>query len=343
MFKSFGKLPSGKLLERVKNSPNYRDGSFQNLQPTEMLSKDASYPKMMAEFFFGNVSEGVPGLPLPVMKSDLKSLSSDDPVIVWFGHSSYLLIINGKRILVDPVFSPYASPWQFIGTKNFLYTNPYTIDDFPEIDLTILTHDHYDHLDYHSILKLRSKTKQFYTTLGVGAHLMYWGIEESKIREFDWWDSVTAFSGLELTATPARHFSGRGLKRNQSLWTSFVLNVQGYKIFIGGDSGYDDSFKTIGDKMGPFELAILECGQYNEQWPFIHMMPEQCVQAAKDLRARVLLPVHWGKFKLSLHSWTDPINRAVAEAKVLNQMVTTPMIGEIVKLDFISPGSHWWK
>ncbi len=343
MLQSFGKLPSGKRLDRIKSSVNYREGSFQNVQPTEMLVKDASYPKMMAEFFFGKVVDGVPGSPLPVVKSDLKALPLNDPAIVWFGHSSYLIIINGKRILIDPVFSAYASPWQFIGTKNFAYSHPYSIDDFPEIDLVILTHDHYDHLDYHAILKLRSKTNQFCTALGVGAHLVYWGIEEAKIREFDWWQSATVFSGLELTATPARHFSGRGFNRNQSLWTSFVLSVEGYKIFIGGDSGYDASFKTIGDKLGPFDLAILECGQYNQQWPFIHMMPEDTVQAAVDLRANVLLPVHWGKFKLSLHSWTDPINRVVEQAKVLNQKITTPMIGEIVKLDTISTSSHWWK
>lgn len=343
MLQSFGKLPSGKGLDRIKSSVNYREGSFQNLQPTAMLAKDASYPKMMAEFFFGNVVDGVPDSPLPVVKSDLKALPLHDPVIVWFGHSSYLIIINGKRILIDPVFSAYASPWQFIGTKNFAYSHPYSIDDFPELDLVILTHDHYDHLDYYAILKLRSKTKQFCTALGVGAHLVHWGIEESKIKEFDWWESKTVLSGLELTATPARHFSGRGFKRNQSLWTSFVLNVEGYKIVIGGDSGYDASFKTIGDKLGPFDLAILECGQYNQQWPFIHMMPEDTVQAAVDLRANVMLPVHWGKFKLSLHSWTDPINRAVAHANLLSQQITTPMIGEIVKLDSISNGSYWWK
>lgn len=343
MLNSFGKLPSGKRLSRIKSSSNYQEGAFQNVLPTEMLAKDASYPKMMTEFFFGKVTDGTPGSPLPVRKSDLKSLSLNEPVIIWFGHSSYLIIINGKRILVDPVFSAYASPWQFIGTKNFAYSHPYSIDEFPELDLVILTHDHYDHLDYHAILKLASKTKLFCTALGVGAHLAYWGIEESKIQEFDWWESATVFSGIELTATPARHFSGRGFKRNQSLWTSFALNVEGYKLFIGGDSGYDTSFKAIGDKLGPFELAILECGQYNEQWPFIHMMPEQTVQAAVDLRANVLLPVHWGKFKLSLHSWTDPINRAVAQAKVLNQRITTPMIGEIIKLDAISSGSPWWK
>ncbi len=343
MLKSFGKLPSGKRLERIKSSSNYREGSFQNLLPTEMLAEGASYPKMMVEFFFGKVVDGVPTSSLPSVKSDLRALLLNDPVIVWFGHSSYLIIINGKRILIDPVFSAYASPWQFVGTKNFTYSHPYSIDDFPEIDLVLLTHDHYDHLDYHAILKLRSKAKQFCTALGVGEHLIYWGIEESKIREFDWWQSETIFSGLKLTATPARHFSGRGFKRNQSLWTSFVLSVVGYKIFVGGDSGYDPSFKTIGDKLGPFDLAILECGQYNEQWPYIHMMPEHTVQASMDLRASVLLPVHWGKFKLSLHSWTDPINRAVAQAKILNQKITTPRIGEIVKLDMISNGSYWWK
>ena len=307
MFNSFGKLPSGKRLERIKKSPNYRNGSFQNLSPTQMLAEGASYPKMMREFFFGKGVDRSPVKPLPSVKTNLKTLSIDEPSLVWFGHSSYLLIIEGKRILIDPVFSERASPWQFVGTKGYQYTNPYSIDDFPDIDLVIITHDHYDHLDYESILKLKSKAKHFCTALGVGAHLTAWGIDESKIIEFDWWEKKTALPGIELTATPARHFSGRGFKRNQSLWTSFVLHTDHHHLFLGGDSGYDPAFKKIGEEFGPFDLAILECGQYNEQWPFIHMTPEQTVQAAIDLKAKILLPVHWGKFTLSLHPWYEPI------------------------------------
>ena len=277
------------------------------------------------------------------VKTNLKTLSIDEPSLVWFGHSSYLLIIEGRRILIDPVFSERASPWQFVGTKGYQYTNSYSIDDFPDIDLVIITHDHYDHLDYESILKLKSKAKHFCTALGVGAHLTAWGIDESKIMEFDWWEKKTALPGIELTATPARHFSGRGFKRNQSLWTSFVLHTDHHHLFLGGDSGYDPAFKKIGEEFGPFDLAILECGQYNEQWPFIHMMPEQTVQAAIDLKAKILLPVHWGKFTLSLHPWHQPITRAVQHAKVLGFPTTTPKVGEVIDLKNTSLGSKWWE
>lgn len=343
MIKSFGKLPSGKRLERIIESSNYSDGSFQNIAPTQMLAEGTTYPKMIKEFFFEKGIDRAPQAPIPSVKTDLISMTRDEPAIVWFGHSSYLLVVEGKRILVDPVFSERASPWQFVGTKGFEFTNSYSIDDFPEIDLLILTHDHYDHLDYNSILKLRSKVRVCCTALGVGEHLAYWGMGEWSIKEFDWRESSQVLPGIELTATPARHFSGRGFKRNQSLWTSFVLKTTDYKIFIGGDSGYDDSFRQIGEKLGPFHLAVLECGQYNERWPLIHMMPEQTVQAAVDLKADVLLPVHWGKFNLSLHPWKEPITRASAHAGKLQLKITTPRIGEVVKLNDVPAENRWWR
>lgn len=341
--KSFGRLPSSKRLERLKQSPNYRDGSFQNVSDTPMLSEDASYPNMLYNFFFGKGLEREPDKVLPSVKTDLKSLSPDVPSITWFGHSSYLITLNGKFILVDPVFSERASPVQYAGSKAYPVTNPYSIDDFPAIDVVIISHDHYDHLDYNTILKLKGTTKVFCVGLGVGEHLSYWGVEEDQIKEFDWWESSTVFPGLELTSAPARHFSGRGFSRNQTLWTAFVLKSGGKTIFIGGDSGYDASFKKIGDTFGPFDLAMLECGQYDVQWPYIHMMPEETVHAAIDLQSGAFMPVHWGKFTLANHSWKEPVERAKKQADVLNVRMTTPMIGERISLDSIPVGSVWWR
>lgn len=339
--KPFGKLPSGARLARIRESRNYREGSFQNLVETIMMAEGTSYLKLMANFF----SKGVDRNPvdqLPSKRINLKSLSGDETKIIWFGHSSYFIRTQGRNILIDPVFSKRASPFQFMGVKEYEVAMPYTTTDFPTIDALIITHDHYDHLDYDSLVNLGPKVKAVYTALGVGSHLAYWGIEESRIKEFDWWEGETILPGIDLIATPARHFSGRSLTRNKTLWASFVLKTSDHNLFLGGDSGYDAAFRKIGDNYGPFDLAILECGQYNTMWPNIHMMPEETVQASADLRARALLPVHWGKFTLSLHPWREPIERALRQAHLLNMTVTTPMIGEPLTLSQPLPQTRWW-
>lgn len=343
MLKSFGKLPSGSRLERIHKSAHYREGSFQNLAPTPMLAEGVSYPKMIVQFFSKGVNRQ-PSRVLPAMKTDLDHLAKLEPVIIWFGHSSYLIRIHGQNILVDPVFSQTPSPIQFLGKKRYENTVNYSAQDMPEtIDLVILTHDHYDHLDYDTIKKLKSRVNMFYTSLGVGEHLEHWGVEKERIVEFDWWEKKTFVHGVEIIAAPARHFSGRLFKRNQSLWSSFILKSDSYSIFIGGDSGYDAAFKTIGDQYGPFDLAILECGQYNIQWPLIHMMPEECPQAAIDLKAKAFMPVHWGKFTLSLHPWDEPIEKATRKAKELNVPIATPRIGEPLMLNKQFPAERWWE
>jgi L-ascorbate metabolism protein UlaG (beta-lactamase superfamily) len=248
--------------------------------------------------------------------------------------------LAGKKFLVDPVLSGNASPFNFT-TKSFPGTDTYTADDFPAIDYLILSHDHWDHLDYNILLKLKSKIKKIVTGLGTGAHLERWGFSSSLIHELEW-NEEFVFGDLRITSVPARHFAGRGFKRNQALWSSFVLSLPGHKIFIGGDSGYDSHFKTIGQSFGPFDLAILECGQYNKSWKHIHMMPEEVVLAAEDLNARVLLPVHWGKFVLALHDWDEPIKRVMAEAQKRNMPVIHPMIGEKVVLKTNQHFSRWW-
>ena len=345
ILRAFGSNPSGKDVETIKTSPNYKGGVFQNLTPTESLVKGASFWKIMWRFF-NKPKNTAPPKSLPSIKTDLKSLSTDKPVIVWFGHSSYFIHSNGKNILVDPVLSGYASPFSFTG-KSFKGSDIYTVDDIPDIDILIITHDHYDHLDYQTVRKLRSKTKSICTSSGVGSHLRYWGIDPGIITEFDWWDSKeitgdTSTGSVQLIAAPARHFSGRSLTRNKTLWSSFILRTGTHRIYIGADSGYDSHFKTIGEKYGPFDIAILECGQYNEWWPYIHMMPEETVLASIDLKAKALMPVHWGKFALGLHPWDEPVKRAVAKAKEMNVQVTTPMIGEPVILDSSYPNEQWW-
>lgn len=339
---SFGKLPSGTRSERIARSPQFKDGTFQNISETKMLADGASYLSIMRKFFFGSNAGKEPDHPLPAIKTDLKNLP-DTPTFVWFGHSSYLLSIGGKKILSDPVFSARVSPVSYSGPKNFAGTDIYAVEDFPDLDVVVITHDHYDHLDHQSILKLKEKTKLFCVPLGVGAHLEHWGVPLSQIREFDWWEGETVLEGINLTATPARHFSGRGFTRNKTLWASYVLETGGMKIFIGGDSGFDESFRKIGDKFGPFDIAFLECGQYDPAWPYIHMMPEETVQAALDLQTRAFLPVHWGKFSLSNHPWRDPITRAVKQAQAMGARVTAPRIGQIVNLDGELPFDEWWK
>lgn len=338
----FGKNPSGKRLERILKSPNYRNDSFHNLTPTELLLKNASRTKMFRDFFFGKPATTKPPKPIPSIKTDLKNLSDERPTIVWFGHSSYLIKSRGFTILVDPVMQGEASPVP-IFAKPFDGSDVYSLNDLPAIDLVLLTHDHYDHLHYDSVKKLASTAKHFVTSLGVGAHLEAWGVPSEKIVELDWWESTSINNEIELTAVPARHFSGRSFVRGKTIWSAFVLKLHGHQLFLGGDSGYENHFKEIGKRFGSFDIALLECGQYGENWPHIHMLPEETVMAAKDLNTKILMPVHWAKFELSLHPWDEPINRATKFATENNQPITTPLIGEPVVLNSSYPSKRWWE
>jgi L-ascorbate metabolism protein UlaG (beta-lactamase superfamily) len=336
-----GKLPSGKLLERLKKSPNYKNNGFQNLSDTPMKAEDTSYWKMTRDFLKTHPNTKPPGI-IPSVKTDLKNITSNKPVFIWFGHSSYFIRFNNKSFLVDPVFSGNAAPLSFM-IKAFPGTDIYSLEEIPEIDFLILTHDHYDHLDYKTIRRLKGKIDKVICSLGISSHLVYWGMKEEKITELDWWEAVTLDEGFEMVAAPARHFSGRGIRRAQSLWSSFILRSDAFSFYLGGDSGYDDHFREIGKKYGPFDLAVLECGQYNRMWPLIHMMPEQTAQAAIDLKAKVLLPVHWAKFLLSMHEWNEPVKRVLKKAKELDLKVTTPRIGEPVVIDESYPVTPWWE
>lgn len=334
----FGQLPHGAGLTRIKQLPNYGKDALENLSPTPMKPDGVSYFDMLLMVLKGN-KNGRPKQVLPSLKPDFSKVKGLK--LIWFGHSSYFLQVDGLNILVDPVFSPRTSPFSFMGSKNYPGTDFISPEDFPALDIVLITHDHYDHLDYRSILKLKAKTRHFITSLGVGSHLERWGIPADQMTELAWGETTT-FEGLTFRATSARHFTGRLFKRNQTLWSAFILQTEAYRLYLGGDSGYDTHFKRDGELYGPFDLAILECGQYNAYWPHIHMFPEQTVQAAKDLKAKVLLPVHWGKFSLSVHDWNESIIRAVKKAEESGQKITTPMLGEPVVLDQHYPSKKWY-
>lgn len=338
--KATGKLPSGKYLEQLRKSSNYNKSSFKNLSETPMLPEGGSYWKMTKEFFKKHPGR-LPVAPIPFIKTDLTKINSAETTIVWFGHSSYFIRMANKNFLIDPVFSGSAGPLSFM-VKAFPGSNEYKATDMPLVDHLILTHDHYDHLDYKTLRQLKNRIGHVYCSLGLGSHLKYWGFDVKKVSELDWYQTEKIDDNLEIIAAPARHFSGRGLKRNQTLWSSFLLRSLRHSLYLGGDSGYDAHFKEIGNKYGPFDVAILEAGQYNTMWPLIHMMPEETVQAAVDLNAKALLPVHWAKFTLAMHPWNDPIKRVVEKAKELEMKVLTPKIGQPLVFDNNLPSETWW-
>jgi len=339
----FGALPKGERFTKIKRLNNYRDGQLQNESITPMQPEGVSFYTILKAFFFEKHPDKIPIHPLQFVRPDLNGFSSTSrPEIIWFGHSSYLIKLENSRILVDPVFSRTPSPFSFIGSKAFPGTDFVKAEDFKDIDVIVITHDHYDHLDYPTILKIAPKAKKIVTSIGVGSHLERWGIAADKVIELTWNASCNLGNGIEFTAVPARHFTGRKFKRNQTLWSAFVLKTKYYKLFLGGDSGYDKHFAKIGEAHGPFDLALLECGQYNAYWPYIHMFPEETVQAAIDLKAKVLMPVHWAKFALAMHPWSEPVTRVVASSVEQKLPVITPKPGETVIIGEDFPQSKWW-
>jgi L-ascorbate metabolism protein UlaG (beta-lactamase superfamily) len=336
----FGRLPDAVIRDRIAGSTGFKNGSFQNKSVTPDLTDGATYLSVSKEFFFNRNKRRSPKDVIPSIKTDLHSLKED--TLIWMGHSSYFIQINGKKILVDPVLSGAASPVKFT-TRSFKGSDIYSPADIPALDYLFISHDHWDHLDYETVKQLIPTTNRLITGLGTGAHLRRWKIDATKIIELDWNETIEPEPGFKIHGLPARHFSGRGLKRNQALWLSFILETGGMKIMLGGDSGYDVHFKEIGDRFGSIDLAVLECGQYNKSWKHIHMMPEEVVQASIDLNAKQLLPVHWAKFSLSLHEWDEPIRRVLKFAETTGIPVLHPMIGEPVMLRKQGSYTSWWE
>lgn len=281
---------------------------------------------------------------LPEIKADLKLFmeKSDNLKFIWFGHSTLLLNMDGTTILIDPVFSKSASPFSFL-VKRFQKAI-FSLNELPAIDVILISHNHYDHLDKKSILFFKNKNTNFMVPLGVKNILIKWGIESWRITELNWYESAKISSTI-FTATPARHFSGRGLfDRNKTLWASWVIEKRNKKrIFFSGDSGYGKHFEDIGLKFGEFDIAFIENGQYNEKWSDIHMMPEETVQAAIDLNAKHFVPIHWGMFDLSLHKWSDPIKNSYQIAKEKNISIIPPKLGKIIEEKKDDDHSIWWE
>ncbi|ENJ6135596.1 MBL fold metallo-hydrolase [Bacillus cereus group sp. MYBK226-2] len=282
----------------------------------------------------------IKNLPIVLSNKDNESLES----LTWFGHSASLLKIEGKKLLLDPMFGDTSSPFPLFNSKRYSGTFSLEREDLQEIDAIIISHNHYDHLNYKSIMQLKDRAKHFYVPTGVAQYLIKWGVSPSKISEHNWWDEIT-FDNIKLVCAPARHFSGRSMTdRDCSLWCSWLILGQETKIFFSGDSGYAPHFKEIGDKYGPFDLTLMECGQYDPRWSAIHMLPEETVQAHIDVQGELLLPIHWGAFTLALHEWSDPIERVTKEANRLEVKITTPQIGESITLKSTDyPRYAWWR
>ncbi|MDF7681596.1 MBL fold metallo-hydrolase [Enterobacteriaceae bacterium ESL0689] len=340
---AFGQAPQGAQRKRLEQSPNYHNGRFHNPLPTPGFSGSKNPLQAWWAFFFTKRQNTRPAKPLPRINTDLASLPLEQDMIVWLGHSSWYLQLAGKRILIDPVCSDYASPFSFT-IKAFPGDYPWRAERMPEIDLLIISHDHYDHLDYTTIKTLLPKIKRVITPLGVGSHLRYWGVADDIISEADWNQSLVVDPQLTVHVLPSRHFSGRGFRRNQTLWASIMLVTPQQKIYYSGDGGYGPHFKAIGEQFGSVDLAIMENGQYDNDWKYVHMMPEETAQAADDLHAKAILPGHAGRFKLAKHSWDDPYKRLLAASAGHDWRLLTPVQGEPLRVDDKAASfTAWWQ
>ncbi|WP_324677441.1 MBL fold metallo-hydrolase [Hymenobacter sp. GOD-10R] len=325
---------------------HYRDGEFQNLQPTQVMT-GGSTVGVLWKFLTQTVPDAEPTGPLPWQPLDSLTITRKTPELVrvtWFGHSASLVEIAGQNLLLDPMLSIGMGPVRWATPKRYNPELAIRPEQLPPLAAVLISHDHYDHLDYQTVQKIKDKVGLFCVPLGIGAHLRAWGVVPKHIREVSWGDSVR-LPGLTLISTPSRHFSGRGLgNRNSTLWTSWVVRASRTRLFYTGDGGYGTHFAEIGRQYGPFDLALVECGQYDDDWAEIHMKPEQSVQAALDVRARVMLPVHWGAFTEARHAWNESVRRATAAATAHpNLQLTTPYLGQPVVLGAPLPQKRWWE
>ncbi len=318
-------------------SPNYKDGKFQNFLPTPMISNENySFIGGIYEYLFKNDDGRFPSEPLKTVK-----LNSSKEGITWLGHSTVLLKLKEITIITDPVLNPNRLPPLYMGPKPFPYTNSYSFEDLPKIDAVLISHDHMDHLDLGTVKKLKNST--FYVPLGTKPHLLKWGIKEENIKEMDWYDEAE-HKGTKLVLTPARHFGSRGIfNRDTTFWGSWVIKNGNRSIYFGGDSGYFDEFKKIGEKFGPFDIVMLDSGQYDNDWKYLHLLPDEVIQATIDLKAEHVLPIHICKYVLARHSWHAPLDAVTAEGKKKNVSVITPQIGQTFSLDKDLPEDRWWR
>lgn len=338
----FGKLPAGERLERMKKSANYKNGKFANQVERPTITEGYSMWGLAYKALFTKFERTAPVDSLPSVKTNLHALPADSNLVVWFGHSSSFLQLDGKKFLIDPVFSGSASPIPGM-VKAYKGSDVYTADDIPAVDYLFISHDHYDHLDYKTIIALREKVKHVICGLGVGAHFELWGYSKDQVIEMDWYEKTTVDTNYVIHTFPTHHDGGRGFKRSQALWLSFVIESPAMKVFYSGDGGYDPVFKEIGEKIGPIDFALMECGQYNVAWQSVHKLPDEVRQATIDIKAKRMLPVHHSKFSLAQHSWDEPLISISELSKDAPYTLATPMIGEVVDLN--KPDQHfkqWW-
>ncbi|WP_336741458.1 MBL fold metallo-hydrolase [Aureimonas altamirensis] len=310
---------------------------------TPMLTTEESRLSIMIGNTFSKAGIPRPQGELPTVRTDLATLDPADDLVIWLGHSSYFVQLAGCRILIDPVFSPNAAP---IPRANAAFegTSFYAVENMPEIDLLLITHDHYDHLDYHTIRDLQPKVRQVMAGLGIGAHFEAWGYAPDIVHEADWYETVRMAPELDIHVTPARHYSGRTFTRDKSLWVGFALTTPERRIFISGDTGYGEHFAEIARRYGPFDWVTLDAGQYDPRWANVHMTPEEAAQAAEDLQARALTLAHAGRFSIAPHDWNDPFRRMVVASEGRSYELWTPEIGRAFYLDGRAQAfTPWWE
>lgn len=342
---SFGAKVSGQRLERVKASRHSQDGKFLNAIPLSSVGWGELWD-FLGERLFGDQLRHPPSA-IPIVSVQPGDFTTPPPPglrAMWIGHSSVLVELDGVRFLVDPIFSEYASPFQWIGPKRF-QPPPIQLEDLPPIAAVLTSHDHYDHLDMHTVQHLAAKGTHFFVPLGIGAHLEEWSVPPSQITDLDWWESKR-LGGVTFVCTPAQHYSGRGLfDRTETLWASWSVIGSEHRVFYSGDTGFSNHFQKIGKRLGPFDLSILKIGAYGPMayWHDVHINPEEAIQAHLALQARHLLPVHWATFNLGLHAWDEPIQRAVKTAEEHNVDLLTPRIGDVVSVGQGFQSSAWWE
>ncbi len=343
----FGGNASGERLERIKNSSNYNGKKFRNSVKTESSWGILETGSFVQEWIFGQ-GKRVPENELPIksLNRNIFSTKQDDGIkIIWLGHATVLIEIDGFILLTDPVWSDNPSFSSMVGARRF-HKVPIELNELPKLDMVLISHDHYDHLDMETVMTLSQNGVMFIVPLGVGAHLEEWGIASSQISEFDWYDSLKlGGENLTLTATPARHASGRGLiyGSNPTLWCSWVIRSKTQRLFFSGDTGDFEEFDEIGKRFGPFDYTLMTIGAYSDRWPDIHLTPEQAVSVHKRLGGKVLVPIHWGTFNLAFHDWYEPAERFVKASELSNTSYLVPMPGEIISTNDSTKNSFWWR
>jgi L-ascorbate metabolism protein UlaG (beta-lactamase superfamily) len=343
--KSLGKRADSARLERMKASPLWAEDRFQNIHPILPNLRDPSVPMPSITDFMCGGERRVPSGPLPSM-NPLETWTREPQSglrVTWLGHSTMLIEIEGVRVLTDPVWGPRASPSTLVGPKRFQPV-PVALREMPPVDVVAISHDHYDHLDYPTLRTLAKSSVPFVVSLGLGAHLEYWGVHADRITELDWWESYTVpNSGVVLTAAPSQHFSGRGLKdRNATLWSSFSARSPNHSVFFSGDTGLTTEYRSIREKLGPFDVVMLEVGAFYPAWGDIHLGPDNALKAHAMLGG-LLMPVHWGTFSLAMHAWDEPVERLLELAPQAAAQLLMPLLGQPVEPAHTESVKPWWR